>query len=99
MKIADFRIQTTQPDVPTTSSVVGVYADASGSLVSLNAAGIKYNVGQLFTGSVRNNSVGALASTVAMTNPITGILTGAVYMLPVVGPSGQLLAIPAWARV
>lgn len=93
MKVADLRIQTTTPDVPTTSSVVGVYADPSGVLVSLNAAGTRYNVGQVFTGSAANLGFSPSAS---LSVGITGALTGAAIFLRVVGPSGQDFGIPVW---
>ena len=93
MKIADLRIQTTRPDVPTTSSVVGVYADPSGAIVSLNAAGTIYPVGQLYTGSAAN--MGFAVSQV-LSLGITGSLTGAAIFLPVTGPSGVRYAFPVW---
>ncbi len=92
MKIGDFRIQTTQPDSPS-AGVIGVYSDPSGALVSLNSAGTRYTVGQLWTGSAANMG---FAVSQALSLGITGSLTGAAIFLPVIGPSGVRYAFPVW---
>jgi hypothetical protein len=71
MKIADFRIQTTPPDAPSSSSVIGVYANASGVLVSHTSAGVINQVGAVFTGSSS-----AIANTGGAARLFTGVTFG-----------------------
>lgn len=87
MKIADFRVQSTAPDAPTTSSVVGVYADTSGRLISKTSAGVLTQVGTQFTGTISAASV------------VSGALLGGSVSgwLPVTGPNGQKWVIPAYS--
>ena len=91
MKIADFRVQTTVPSTPSVG-VVGTYANPSGILTIVNENGTTYTVGQQWSGT-------STLSSIVGTAWATGVLTGAAYFLPVVGPSGILLGIPAWRRV
>lgn len=87
MKIADFRLQTSVPDAPGTS-VVGVYADASGRLISRNSAGALFMVGSQVTG------------TVPAANVVSGALLGGTVSgwIPVIGPNNEKWAIPAYGR-
>lgn len=57
MKIADFRKQTTAPDNPSTSSVVGLYADTNGYLIHVTSAGVKSLAATLFSGVVPQTSI------------------------------------------
>ena len=102
MKNADFRIQTSAPSAPSSSSVQLVYADASGRLISENSAGALFQVGASYTGSV---GMAAIATGIATF--VTGTTVGATgysitglsapnLWLPVIGPNNQRLAIPAY---
>lgn len=89
-KTKDLRVQTTVPSTPSVG-VVSQYADPSGLLYQVNENGTIYPVGQQWSGNVIGSQMAGVLS-----NGITGSLTGAVYFLPIIGPSGQRLAIPAW---
>ena len=91
-KSKDLRVQTTVVGTPAVG-VVSVYADTSGVLSLVNENGTIYPVGQQWSGNV----VGAQFSPVVSMG-VSGALTGAVYFLPIIGPSGQNLMIPAWKR-
>lgn len=54
--IKDFRIQTTAPNTPA-SSTVGIYADASGYLIHKFSDGTIIQAGTLFTGQVLTASI------------------------------------------
>jgi hypothetical protein len=69
MKIADFRIQTTAPDAPS-AGVVGLYANASGILLTQNSAGTVTQVGTQFTG---------VTTSAAQTGGIAKLATGVVF--------------------
>lgn len=56
MKVADFRIQTSEPDAPSTS-VIGVYADASGVLQAKTSAGTIVQVGAAWTGVIASTAI------------------------------------------
>jgi hypothetical protein len=81
----DLRVRTTLPSTPSVG-VITQYADPSGLMYHINENGTLYAVGQQWSGSVN--------AQIPLT--IGGTLTGASYFLPVIGPSGQRLAIPAW---
>lgn len=86
MQNADFRVKTTEPSAPSTSSVVVVYADASGRLVSKNSASALTQVGTQFTG------------TVPAANVISGTLLGGAVSgwLHFTGPNNEQWAVPAY---
>ena len=103
MKIADFRIQTTAPDAPSSSSVIGVYANTSGVLVTKDSVGNVRTVGQVWNLTVSGAGISMANGT------FSGVATGsagnlgptgiAARYLIVVGPSGEKLAIPAYNYV
>jgi hypothetical protein len=82
-KTHDFRLQTGVAPATPVTGVASYYVNASGVLRFVHANGTSY-----------------VASTFYPTN-ITGVNTGTANVslwIPVVGPSGQLLAIPAYSR-
>lgn len=89
----DLRARTTTPDTPSVG-VARYFADASGTLNLVNENGSIYPAGQQWTGNASIAQVPAMNLI-----RISGTLTGAAYMLRVIGPSGQQLAIPAWQMV
>jgi hypothetical protein len=106
MKIADFRIQTTAPGAPSSSSVIGVYADASGVLISKTSAGVTAQVGSQFLGTYLNTAVvsggtsclgtGAYwGPTVGTANPATGLAVPNKWLQ--VDISGTKYAVPAYS--
>lgn len=105
MKIADFRPQTSVPDSPS-AGVVGIYANASGALISLDSAGRQVQIGGQYTGSATNAQVitggsMALTSGVVFSAPAAGgVVTGLAnptIWLRVLGVGNQDLVIPAYA--
>ena len=86
----DLRVRTTVPNTPS-AGVVTQYVDASGILSQVNENGTVYPVGQQWSGNLNGAQIAPVLSV-----GISGTLTGASYFLPVIGPSGQRLAIPAW---
>ena len=86
----DLRVRTTVPSTPTVG-VVTQYVDASGILSQVNENGTIYPVGQQWSGNLFGSQITPVVSV-----GVSGTLTGASYFLPVIGPSGQRLAIPAW---
>lgn len=81
MKIADFRIQTSVPTTPD-AGVLGVYANSSGILISVDANGAIRQLGTQYTGVYTNSQVSTGA---ALTT--TGITYG--------GPGGTGLSTPS----
>jgi hypothetical protein len=79
MKIADLRIQTTAPDAPSSSSVIGLYADASGVLVTKTSAGVVTRVGSSVLSNYGNTQI--------VTGGASRLVTG-VYFGPDVGGVG-----------
>ena len=94
-KTKDLRVQTVVPATPA-AGVVSQYVDASGICVQVNEGGTVYSVGQQWSGSLAGIG-GSVAAVISV--GITGTLTGAAIFLPVTGPSGLKLAIPAWKYV
>ena len=86
----DLRVRTSIPSTPTVG-VVTQYADASGLMYHINENGTLYAVGQQWSGNLNGSQIAPVLSV-----GIGGVLTGASYALPVIGPSGQRLFIPAW---
>ena len=86
MNIADFRLQTGVPTANVTGTV-GLFANASGSLITKNAAGVQTWVGGQVTGTI--------AST---TGVVTGSLLGGSVAgwIPIVGVNGAKWVIPAY---
>ena len=106
MKIADFRIQTTAPDAPSSSSVIGVYADASGVLISKTSAGVTAQVGSQFLGTYLNTAIvtggASYLGTGTYWGPDVGVLAKATGLaVPSkwlqVDISGTKYAVPAYA--
>lgn len=116
MKIADLRVQTTPPDAPS-ANVVGLYANASGQVVTINSDGLVSSLGAsaflngsnasyIGTGSIP----GALVTGGAVGTVRTGVIFGESVAnqvgmgqpfrwLPVIGASGERLAIPAYRYI
>ncbi len=92
MKIADFRIQTGVPDAPSTS-VVGVYADASGRLIAKTSTSSLFQVGTQLTGIVANS---AITPPAAGTGMFAFQPTG---WMPLVGPNNEKYAVPLFRYV
>lgn len=103
MKIADFRIQTTDPDAPA-ANLVGVFADASGRLVAKEVGGRTFQAGTFFTGSVGNGSIATGGSATLTSGTVFGnnggVQTGLGHpftWLPVRGPNNENLFVPAYS--
>ena len=89
----DFRTQTATPSTPS-AGVVTYYVNNSGILNLVNANGTTYQANQLWSSSVATLNQRVIGGMVT-----TGTLTGSVGWLPVVGPSGESWAIPAFVRI
>lgn len=88
MNIADFRIQTGVPTTPP-AGVVGLYANASGALITQSSAGVKYQIGGQLTGVILNASI-------VLPGAGTGITFQPTGWIAALGPTGQKFAIPVF---
>ena len=104
MKNADFRVQTSAPSTPI-AGVVNVYASgASGVLISQVSGGAQLLVGTVYTGGVaaslvRTGGAGTVQTGVIFSSVNTAGQTGLgtpYFWLPVSGPTGEKLVIPAY---
>lgn len=86
MNIADFRLQTGTPTA-SVAGTVGLYANASGSLIVQNTAGVKTYVGGQLTGTIASSS--GIISGTALLGSVAGFI-------PFVGPLGQKWVVPAY---
>lgn len=111
-KTKDFRTQTATPATPA-AGVVSYYVGTSGELKYVNSAGQVRNASSYFAENLANSNITATGFGIfrKATSDVTGLLYGSsgTYTVPtilgepsmwfsVLGPSGQLLAIPAYNR-
>lgn len=110
----DLRYRTTTPDTPD-ASVARYFADASGRLRYVNSAGTVVDPNTYFITTIQKNHVSSGLGAVQggpAASYVTGYFYGstgtAAYStilgeptmwIKAIGPSGQLLAIPAYTRV
>ena len=88
----EFRYQSSSPLTPDASTAT-YWVNNSGILHFTNPNGTSYQANQLWASNV------AMLGQTPVVPTQTGILTGAVAYLPVVGPSGQSWCIPVYNRV
>lgn len=113
MKNIDFKLQSTPIAPPTTAGYVKIYANASGALVSVNAAGVTGNAsafglnlseagGTITTGVLQPGTLGLSSGSYFGSTGAYGakpvFLSGPAAWLPVTGPSGELYVLPAYLR-
>lgn len=84
----DLRVQASTPTTPDSADKFTYYITTSGVLNVVTPDGATYQANQLFT-----SSVAMLGQSVS--NGASGTVAG---YLPVIGPSGEAWAIPAYVR-
>jgi hypothetical protein len=86
------RYQSSTPSTPD-ASIATYYVNTSGILHFVNPNGTVYQANQLWA-----NNVSMLGQAPINIPSQTGILTGAVAFLPIVGPSGEAYCFPVYRR-